>query len=87
MNKQPTEGLLFFDGSRDLRIIAYDVSRTGAVVHSDRLGLLPIDFYITFNDFLTVARCRLTWRYRDDFGVVIDRWLDLRQRIAGNQPG
>ncbi|AHY52596.1 hypothetical protein [Bradyrhizobium japonicum] len=85
MNKHPTEGRLFFDGSQDLRIIAYDVSRT--VVHSDRLGLLPIDFYITFDDFLTVARCRLTWRYRDDFGVVIDRWLDLRQRIAGNQAG
>ena len=87
MNKHPTEGLLFFDGSQDLCVISYDVSRTGAVVHSDRLGLLPIDFYITFDDFLTVARCRLTWRYRDDFGVVIDRWLDLRQRIAGNQAG
>jgi hypothetical protein len=87
MNKHPTEGLLFFDGSQDLRVIAYDISRTGAVVHSDRLGLLPIDFYITFDDFLTVARCRLAWRYRDDFGVVIDRWLDLRQRIASNQAG
>lgn len=87
MNKHPTEGLLFFDGSQDLQIIAYDVSRTGAVVHSDRLGLLPIDFYITFDGFLTVARCRLTWRYRDDFGVVIERWLDLRQRIESGQAG
>ncbi|MET3968066.1 hypothetical protein [Bradyrhizobium sp. S3.9.1] len=87
MNKHATEGLLFFDGSRDLDVIAYEISRTNAVVHSDRLGLLPIDFYITFDNFLTVARCRLTWRYRDDFGVVIDRWLDLRQRIAGNQAG
>jgi len=87
MNKHPTEGLLFFDGSQDLHVIAYDISETGAVVQSDQLGMLPIDFYITFDDFLTVARCRLAWRYRDDFGVVIDRWLDLRQRIASNQAG
>ncbi|MBR0733486.1 hypothetical protein JQ595_32545 [Bradyrhizobium japonicum] len=87
MNKHLTEGLLFFDGGQDMRVVAYNISQTGAVVHSDRLGLLPIDFYITFDDFLTVARCRLAWRYRDDFGVVIERWLDLRQRIESGQAG
>ena len=53
------EGLLFFEGGRELRIMAYDVSRTSAVVHSDGLGLLPIHFYITFDGFLTVGKCRL----------------------------
>ena len=59
MIKHSTDGLLFFDGGRELRIVAYDVSRTNAVVHADGLGLLPIHFYITFDDFLTVGKCRL----------------------------
>ena len=87
MIKHSTDGLLFFDGGRELRIVAYDVSRTNAVVHADGLGPLPIHFYITFDDFLTVGRCRLAWRWRDDIGVVFERWLDIRQRIAVDQAG
>ena len=82
MIKHSTDGLLFFDGRLEMPIVAYDVSRTSAVVHSDGLGLLPIDFYVTFDDFLTVGKCRLTWRCHDDIGVVIERWLDVRQRIT-----
>jgi hypothetical protein len=73
------EGLLFFEGGRELRIVAYDVNRTKAQVHALGLGLLPIHFYITFDDFLTVVKCRLEWRYRDDIGVVFERWLDIPQ--------
>ena len=40
-----------------------------------------ITFYITFDDFLTVGKCRLAWRYRDDIGVIFERWLDIRQGI------
>ena len=87
MIKHSTDGLLFFDGGRELRIVAYDVSRTNAVVHADGLGLLPVHFYITLDDFLTVGKCRLLWRHRDDFGVVFERWLDIRQRIAVDQAG
>jgi hypothetical protein len=87
MIKHSTDGLLFFEGGRELRIEAYDVSQTNALVHADGLGLLPIHFYITFDDFLTVGRCRLAWRYRDDIGVVFERWLDIRQRIAVDQAG
>ena len=82
MIKHSTDGLLFFEGGRELRIVAHDVSRTNAVVHADGLGLLPIDFYITFDGFLTVAKCRLVWRWRDDISVVFERWLDIRQRVA-----
>jgi hypothetical protein len=80
MIKDYMDGLLFFEGDRVLRIEAYDVSRTNALVHADGLGLLPIHFYITFDDFLTVGKCRLAWRYRDDIGVVFERWLDIPQR-------
>ena len=57
MIKHPTDGLLFFEGGRELRVVAYDVSRTDAVVHADGLGLLPIHFYITFD-----ASCRKSAR-------------------------
>jgi len=83
--KHYMDGLLFFGDGRELRIVAYDVSRTNAVVHADGLGLLPISFYVTIDDFLTVGKCRLAWRYRDDIGVVFERWLDVRQRIARDQ--
>ena len=83
MIKHSMEGLLFSDVGRELRIVAYEVSQTNAVVHADGLGLLPIHFYITFDGFLTVGKCRLLWRHRDDIGVVFERWLDIGQRIAG----
>jgi hypothetical protein len=68
-----------------LSIVAYDVSQTNARLHADGLGLLPIDFYITFDGFLTVGKSRLTWRHRDDFGVAFERWLDIRQRLMLKQ--
>ena len=87
MIKRSVAGLLFFNVGRELRIEAYDVSRTSAVVHADRLGLLPINFHLTFDDFLTVAKSRLLWRRRDYIGVVFERWIDIRQRIALDQSG
>ena len=85
MIKHYSEGLLFFEGGRELRIVAYDVSTTNALVHADGLGLLPIHFFITFDDFLTVGKCKLAWRRRDDIGVVFEKWLDLRQCIMLDQ--
>ena len=87
MSKHSTTGLLFFDRGRELRIVAYEVSRTNAQVHADGLGLLPLHFYITLDNFLTVLKCRLVWRYRDDIGVAFERWIDIRQRIAAEQAG
>jgi len=51
MIKHSTDGLLFFEGGQELRIVAYDVSRTNALVHVDGLGLLPIHFYIRSTTF------------------------------------
>ena len=82
MIKYSTAGLLFFEGGRELRVEAYDVSRTNARVHADRLGLLPINFFITFDGFLTVGKSRLLWRRWDDIGVVFERWIDIQRRIA-----
>ena len=82
MIKHSVDGLLFFGGGREIPIVTYDISRTSARVHSDGPGLLPIYFYVTFDNFLTVGKCRLTWRCRDDIGVAIERWLDVRQRLT-----
>ena len=85
MVKYSMHGLLFFAGGRKLRIVAYNVSRTSALVHANGLGLLPISFYVTFDDFLTVGKCRLAWRYRDDIGIIFERCLYVRQGIALDQ--
>ena len=87
MIQHSVAGLLFFNVGRELRIEAYDVSRTNAVVHADGLGLLPINFYLTFDGFLTVAKSRLLWRRRDDMGVVFERWIDIRERMALDPSG
>jgi hypothetical protein len=39
MIKHSTDGPLFFEGDRVLRVVAYDVSSTSAVVHADGLAL------------------------------------------------
>ena len=87
MIKHYIEGLLFFGGGREVRIVAQDVSRTTALLHAHGLGLLPISFYITFDGFLTVGKCRLLWRHRDDIGVAFERWIDIPQRSAADQVG
>ena len=87
MIKHYTEGLLFYDRAQERRIVAYDVSRTDAQVHADGLGLLPIRFFITIDNFLTVGKCRLLWRHRDDIGIAFERWIDVPQRIANDQAG
>ena len=85
MIKPSTDGLLFFEGGREFHVVAHDVTRTTALVHAEGLGLVPIHFYITFDDFRTVGKCRIAWRYRDDIGVVFERWLDIRQPITRDQ--
>ena len=81
MIKHSTDGLLFFDVGRELRIVAYDVSRTSAVVHAEGLRLLPHASTSRSTTLLTVAKCRLAWRCKDDIGVVFERWLDIRQQV------
>ena len=85
MIKHYSEGLLLFGDDRQMRVVAYDVSPTSALVHAAGLSLLPIHFFITFDDFLTVGKCRLLWRHRDDIGVVFERWIDVLQCIAADQ--
>jgi hypothetical protein len=79
MIEQSMDGLLFFRGGREAHAcVASDVTQISAQMHSDGLGLLPIDFYVTFDNFRTIGRCRLAWRHRDDIGVVFEEWVNVR---------
>ena len=74
MTQEPLHGLLFFHG--EVRTcLGYEVSKTCARLHSDELRLLPIEFYVTFDDFFTVGKCRIAWRWQDDVGVVFEGWV------------
>jgi hypothetical protein len=76
MTRQQVNGLLFFRGEART-CVGYNVNQTGARLYSDGLGLIPIDFYVSFDDLRTVGKCQLASRYRDDISVVFERWLDF----------
>ena len=79
MIEQSMDGRLFFRGARELHAcIAYNVTQHSARIYSDGLGVLPIDFYVSFDNFQTIGKCRLAWRYRDHIGVVFEKWIDAR---------
>ena len=83
MIEQSMDGLLFFRGGREVHAcVAYDVTQISAQMHSDGLGLLPIGFYVTFDNFRTIGRCRLAWRHRDDIGVVFEEWVNVRDHVV-----
>jgi hypothetical protein len=79
MTGQSMSGLLFFRGGRGVHAcVAYDVAQKTARMYSDQLGLLPVDFFVTFDNFQTVTMCQLAWRRRDHIGVVFERSTDIR---------
>jgi len=86
MIKRSMDGLLFFRGGRQLHAcVAYDVTPTSARIHADGLGPLPIDFYVTFDKFRTIARCRLVWRYQNRIGVAFEKWIRVRGQAVGSE--
>jgi hypothetical protein len=85
MIERSMDGLLFFRGGRVLyACVACNVTHTGARIHADKLGPVPIDFYVTFDTFRTIAKCRLVWRYQNRIGVVFEKWVQVRGHAAGS---
>jgi hypothetical protein len=65
--------LLFFKGqigARGCNVI--DISDDGAKLRTHNLSVLPNTFELTFDNFLTIRRCRLIWRDGDFIGVVFE---------------
>jgi hypothetical protein len=79
MIEQSIPGLVFFPGGRVYACTAHHVTQISARMHADDLGLLPTDFYVTFDNFRTVGRCRLAWRYQADFEVAFVNWFKARE--------
>jgi hypothetical protein len=80
MIEQSIPGQLFFRGGHGVYgCTAHHITQISAQLHSDDLGLLPTDFYVTFDNFRTVGRCRLAWRYQADFEVAFENWFKVRE--------
>jgi hypothetical protein len=85
MIERSMDGLLFFRGGRVLyACVAYNFTQAGARIHSDKLGPVPMDFYVTFDTFRTIAKCRLLWRYQNRIGVTFEKWVEVRGHAAGS---
>ena len=62
--------LLFFNGqagARGCNIV--DISDRGARLRAHQLPLLPLTFWLTLDNFVTLQRCQLIWRRGDFIGV------------------
>ena len=80
------DGLLFFRGGRGVhKCIARNLTSVGARMYCDEIGLLPIDFFVTFDNFRTLGTCRLMWRYHAHFATAFEQWVDIRDDAARSE--
>ena len=82
MVEQSAPVLLFFRGGhRMYPCTAQKVTEISARLHTADLVLLPTVFYVTFDGFQTVGRCRLLWRYRALFEVAFESWFQCSREL------
>jgi hypothetical protein len=82
MVEQSIPALLFFrGGQRAHPCTAHKVTQINARIHANDLSLLPVVFYVTFDGFRTVGRCRLAWRYRCLFEVAFESWFRCSREL------
>ena len=65
--------LLFFDGQHGTRGCSMvDFSHRGVKLRTHDLPVLPVSFKLTFDNFITVQKCRLIWRKGDFIGAAFE---------------
>jgi hypothetical protein len=64
--------LFFEDQNKVHPCCVRDVTNDGAGVRLSGLGILPLEFGISFDGFRTMRTCRLMWREGDFLGVVLE---------------
>jgi hypothetical protein len=65
------DALIFFNGNDAVHpCCVRDVTNDGAGVRLDGLSVMPSEFGISFDRFLTMRECRMIWREGDFLGVV-----------------
>jgi hypothetical protein len=57
-----------------------DITNDGAGIRLQDLGVLPLNFELTFGNFHTIRRCRLIWRQGAFAGVAFMLLPPLRQQ-------
>ena len=63
-------GLIFFSGIAGVHSCCVrDATNIGASIRLDNLRIMPSEFGITFDGFLSTRHCRLVWRDGDFVGV------------------
>jgi len=67
------EALLFFDGQDAVFPCSVrDVTNSGAGIRVKNLNILPVNFYLSFDKFVSARKCRLVWRDGDFIGAAIE---------------
>jgi hypothetical protein len=62
--------LIFFLGHPTVHSCCVrDATNAGAGIRLNGLNILPSEFGVSFDDFRTMRRCQLIWRYGDFVGV------------------
>jgi hypothetical protein len=65
--------LLFFHGQADVfPCCVRDATNSGAGIRLERLNVLPVEFYLSFDRFRTARTCRLVWRDGDFLGAAFE---------------
>ena len=65
-------GLLFFSAQRGVFACEVcDLSNIGARIRL-KLGILPPNFELSFDNFRSVRKCRLIWRQGDFIGIAFE---------------
>jgi hypothetical protein len=65
--------LLFFSEKSGVQACTVrDVTNVGAGIRAPNLQIMPLEFALSFDDFRTVRKCRLTWRQGDFLGVAFE---------------
>jgi hypothetical protein len=49
-----------------------NITNSGARIELTRVNLLPLKFELSFDNFLTVRKCRLVWRWRGSIGIAFE---------------
>ena len=66
-------GLLFFGGQNGVRSCCVtDITSVGAGIRSEDLPVLPRNFDLSFDNFLTIRKCRLIWRDGASLGAAFE---------------
>ena len=66
--------LMFFMGQAGVHSCCVrDVTNDGAGIQLNGLNIVPSDFGISFDNFRTMRRCRLIWRWGGFLGVALER--------------